>query len=126
MTGLLAQTNATIREAERRQREARDRESQLRRPVKLIDQLLQELEELNLKGMKRVPMAYEPRLDEIVSLVAPTPAVVDYLGNVKVKVAIPKLMDALYAIEEAVFNERLGPAIEPGEDSFPSDLFTAA
>jgi hypothetical protein len=126
MTGLLAQTNATIREAERRQREARDRESRLRRPVRLIDQLLQELEELNLKGMKRVPMAYEPRLDEIVGLVAPTPAVVDHLSNVKVKVAIPKLMDALYAIEEAVFVERLGAAIEPDAESFPSDLFTAA
>lgn len=126
MTGLLAQTNATIREAERRQREARERESRLRRPVRLIDQLLQELEELNLKGMKRVPMAYEPRLDEIVSLVAPTPSVLDYLGNVKVKVAIPKLMDALYAIEEAVFNERLGHAIVPDEEPFPSDLFTAA
>ncbi|HSO93670.1 MAG TPA: hypothetical protein VLS53_04270 [Candidatus Dormibacteraeota bacterium] len=126
MTGLLAQTNATIREAERRQREARDRESQLRRPVRLIDQLLQELEELNLKGMKRVPMAYEPRLDEIVSLVAPTPTVVNHLSNVKVKVAIPKLMDALYAIEEAVFEERLGPAILSDEDTFPSDLFTAA
>lgn len=126
MTGLLAQTNATIREAERRQREARDRQSQLRRPVRLIDQLLQELEELNLKGMKRVPMAYEPRLDEILSLVAPNPAVADHVGNVKVKVAIPKLMDALYAIEEAVFVERLGPVVEPEEEAFRSDLFTAA
>lgn len=126
MTGLLAQTNATIRDAERRQREARARESQLRRPVRLIDGLLQELEELNLKGMKRVPMAYEPRLEEIVSLVAPTAAVGDALANVKVKVAIPKLMDALYAIEEAVFTERLGPPIDREAEDFSSDLFTAA
>jgi hypothetical protein len=126
MNGLLAQTNATIREAERRQREARARELEVRRPVRLIDGLLHELEELNLKGMKRVPMAYEPRLEEIVSLVAPTPAVGDYLSNVKVKVAIPKLMDALYAIEEAVFTERLGAAVEAEADEFSSDLFTAA
>ena len=126
MTGLLAQTNATIRDAERRQREARARESQLRRPVRLIDRLLQELEELNLKGLKRVPMAYEPRLDEIVSLVAPSPAVGSHLANVKVKVAIPKLMDALYAIEEAVFTERLGPAIQPDPAEFSSDLSSAA
>ncbi len=125
MTGLLAQTNATIRDAERRQREARARELELRKPVQLIDRLLQELEELNLKGFKRVPMAYEPRLVEIVSLVAPTPAVGDYLANVKVKVAIPKLMDALYGIEEAVFTQRLGPA-DPDADDFSSDLFTAA
>jgi hypothetical protein len=126
MNGLLAQTNATIREAEQRQREARARATELRRPVRLIDRLLEELEELNLKGMKRVPMAYEPRLLEIVGLVSPTPEVADHLGNVKVKVAIPKLMDALYAIEEAVFMERLGPAIVPEEDPFSSDLFTAA
>jgi hypothetical protein len=126
MTGLLAQTNAHIREAERRQRELKAREDRIRRPVHLIDQLLQELEELNLKGMKRVPIAYEPRLDEIARLVAPTPAIVDYLANVKVKVAIPKLMDALYGIEEAVFAERLGPAVDPDADAFSSDLFTAA
>ena len=126
MTGLLAQTNATIRDAERRQREARMKESQLRRPVRLIDRLLQEMEELNLKGMKRDPMAYEPRLEEIVSLVTPTPTVDSHLANVKVKVAIPKLMDALYAIEEAVFSERLGSAIEPDTAEFGSDLFTAA
>jgi len=126
VTGLLAQTNATIREAERRQREARARESQMRRPVRLIDGLLQELEELNLKGMKRVPMAYEPRLEEIVSLVAPTVGGGEYLANVKVKVAIPKLMDALYAIEEAVFTERLGPPIDREAEHFSSDLFTAA
>jgi hypothetical protein len=126
MTGLLAQTNAHIREAEQRQREAKAREIRLRRPVHLIDQLLQEMEELNLKGMKRVPIAYEPRLDEIVSLVAPTPAIVDDLANVKVKVAIPKLMDALYAIEESVFAERQGPPVDPDADSFSSDLFTAA
>ena len=126
MTGLLAQTNATIRDAERRQREARVKESQLRRPVRLIDRLLQEMEELNLKGMKRVPIAYEPRLEEIVSLVTPTPTVDSHLANVKVKVAIPKLMDALYAIEEAVFTERLGPAIQPDPAEFSSDLFSAA
>ncbi|MDQ6885320.1 MAG: hypothetical protein M3077_13970 [Candidatus Dormibacteraeota bacterium] len=126
MTGLLAQTNATIRDAERRQREARARELELRKPVRLIDRLLQELEELNLKGMKRVPLAYEPRLEEIVSLVAPTPAVGDYLANVKVKVAIPKLMDALYGIEEAVFMQRLGASADSDADDFSSDLFTAA
>src|SRR5213596_3575538 len=71
MTGLLAQTNAYIRNAEQQHRDSKARQDQLRRPVQLIDRLLQELEELNLKGMKRVPVSYEPRLEEILTLVAP-------------------------------------------------------
>src|ERR671935_213354 len=70
MTGLLAQTNAYIRDAEQRHRDYKARQDQLRRPVQLIDRLLQELEEMNLKGMKRVPVSYEPRLEEILELAA--------------------------------------------------------
>src|SRR5207237_781390 len=68
MTGLLAKTNAHIRDAEREYRDLKARQDRLRRPVQLIDRLLQELEELNLKGMKRVPISYEPRPDEILDL----------------------------------------------------------
>src|SRR5438132_1078475 len=71
MTGLIAQTNANIRDAERQYRDLKARQDRLRRPVQLIDRLLQELEELNLKGMKRVPISYEPRLEEIPALVGP-------------------------------------------------------
>lgn len=125
MTGLLAQTNAYIRDAERRHRDAKAQADRLRRPVALIDRLLQELEELNLKGMKRVPMVYEPRLDEIVRLVSTRPSIAEHLANIKVKVGIPKLMDALFAVEEALFTERHGPA-DIEDDRFNSDLFTAA
>src|SRR5207245_1639317 len=62
MTGLLAQTNAYIRDAERQHRDLKARQDEVRRPIQLIDRLLQELEEMNLKGMKRVPTSYEPRL----------------------------------------------------------------
>ena len=88
MTGLLAQTNAYIRDAERQHRDQKARENQVRRPIQLIDRLLQELEELNLKGMKRVPTSYEPRLDEILGLVRPIGSMPDQLANIKVKVWI--------------------------------------
>ena len=126
MTGLLAQTNAYIRNAERESRDLKARQDQLRKPVQLIDRLLQELEELNLKGMKRVPMSYEPRLEEILALVNPIGPMPDQVANIKVKVGITKLMDALFAVEEALFMERRGPSIELDTETFESGLFTAA
>jgi hypothetical protein len=126
MTGLLAQTNAYIRNAERQHRDLKARQDQLRRPVQLIDRLLEELEELNLKGMKRVPVSYEPRLDEILTLVAPIQSNPDQLVNIKVKVGIPKLMDALFAIEEALFTERRGSSLDSDIEPFDNNLFTAA
>jgi hypothetical protein len=126
MTGLLAQTNAYIRDAERQSKDLKARQDQVRRPVQLIDQLLQELEELNLKGFKRVPMAYEPRLEEILRLVGPVRSLADDLANIKVKVGISKLMDALFAVEEALFTERHGPAVDADVPSYDHALYSAA
>ena len=126
MTGLLAQTNAYIRNAEQQHRDSKARQDQLRRPVQLIDRLLQELEELNLKGMKRVPVSYEPRLEEILTLVAPVQSNPDQLLNIKVKVGIPKLMDALFAIEETLFTERRGQSLDSDIEPFDNNLITAA
>jgi len=126
MTGLLAQTNAYIRDAERQSKDLKARQDQVRRPVQLIDQLLQELEELNLKGFKRVPMAYEPRLEEILRLVGPVRSLADDLANIKVKVGISKLMDALFAVEEALFTERHGPAVDADVASYDNTLYSAA
>lgn len=126
MTGLLAQTNAYIRDAERQHRDYKARQNEVRRPIQLIDRLLQELEEMNLKGMKRVPVSYEPRLEEILGLVGPMPSVAEDLANIKVKVGISKLMDALFALEEALFTERRGPSIDADADTFESPFFSAA
>jgi hypothetical protein len=126
MTGLLAQTNANIRESERQYRDLKARQEQLRRPVQLIDRLLQELEELNLKGMKRVPISYEGRLEEILALVGPIGSIPEQLANIKVKVGISKLMDALFAVEEALFVERHGPVVDRDGDTFESSFYTAA
>ena len=126
MTGLLAQTNAYIRDAEQQHRDLKARQDQVRRPIQLIDRLLQELEEMNLKGMKRVPISYEARLDEILTLVSPITAMPDQVANIKVKVGIAKLMDALFAVEEALFSERNGIPVEPEVETFDGALFTAA
>jgi hypothetical protein len=112
--------------AEERHRTAKARQDQVRRPIQLIDRLLQELEELNLRGMKRVPMAYEGRLEEILRLVGPIQPISEQLANIKVKVGITKLMDALFAVEETLFTERHGPSIDVEPDSFDPGLYTAA
>jgi hypothetical protein len=116
MTGLLAQTNASIRDAERRHREARAREEDLKRPVLAIDRMIQDLEELNLKGQKRVPLTYEARLRELLDLIGPRPGIQPALDNLKVKIGIPKLMDALFAVEEAYLTERKGPSLDDPDD----------
>jgi hypothetical protein len=126
MTGLLAQTNAYIRDAERQHRDLKARQDQVRRPIQLIDRLLLELEEMNLKGMKRVPISYEPRLEEILTLVSPIAPMPDQIANIKVKVGIAKLMDALFAVEETLFSERNGIPAEPEPETFDGGLFTAA
>jgi hypothetical protein len=128
MTGLLAQTNAYIRDAEQQHRDLKARQDKVRRPIQLIDRLLQELEEMNLKGMKRVPTSYELRLEEILTLISPITPMPDQVVNIKVKVGIAKLMDALFAVEEALFSERNGTPIpvEPEAETFDGGLFTAA
>ncbi len=126
MMGLLAQTNAYIREAEQRHRQTKALEHKLKRPITLIDGLLQDLEELNLKGQKRVPLAYESRLSEIVELVPSAPGLADAVANLKVKIGIGKLMDALFAVEEELFSQRYGSSYEPEGADLGSDLVTAA
>lgn len=121
MTGLLAQTNATIREAERRALEVKSHRDVQRRPIVMIDRLLQDLEELNLRGFKRVPLAFEPRLTSLAGVLRGTPSttVTASLENLKVKIGIGRLMDALFTIEEALFVDRHGPALD---DDFTGDL----
>src|SRR6202158_280440 len=126
MTGIIAQTNASIRDAERQYRDLKARKDEVRRPVQLIDRLLQELEELNLKGFKRVPMSYEPRLEEILRLVGPGQSLAEDLGNLKVRVGISKRMDALFAVEEALFTERHGPSPDADVHSYDNALYSAA
>lgn len=113
---MLAQTNYEIRQAERRHHERKVENDQLRQPIVVIDQMLQELEELNLRGMKRVPLSYEDRLSRLAAMVAGVPNANGALENLKVKIGIGKLMDALFALQEALFARRRGPIFEPGDD----------
>ncbi len=50
----------------------------------------------------------------------------DQIANIKVKVGIAKLMDALFAVEETLFSARRGLPVEPEAETFDGGLFTAA
>lgn len=114
--GMLAQTNVEIREAERRFRARKQEDDRLRRPIVVIDAMLQQLEELNLRGMKRVPLSYEERLRSLVAMVADVCSCGPALEKVKVKIGIPKLMDALFALQAALFAQRNGGVYQADDD----------
>jgi len=91
-----------IRDIELAQRERRRREEQradLRRPIEEIDQLLTELEELQLAGRRRVPVAWSARLARLLEM---TPAQCRY--RLRERTAIGRLMDALFRMQDRLFD----------------------
>jgi len=112
---VLQATNAEIRrraQAEQRRREQR-RRAQL--PVRRIDALIAELEELHLAGRKRVPETFDRRLE---ALNATLPA--DCRTELRSKITIVHLMDRLYAIQDCLFR-RLSGRAAGGDNSAAED-----
>jgi hypothetical protein len=102
-------TSDEIREAMlRQQRQGRERRRALR-PIRLIDALLEDLEELHLAGRQRVPATVEPRLTE---LEAALPA--ELHRELPTRVTIVHLMDILYDIQDALLS-RKAPGRGPGD-----------
>ncbi|TMC62963.1 MAG: hypothetical protein E6J16_10605 [Chloroflexota bacterium] len=63
--GFMAQANAEIRAAQQRHEIDTARRWRLGRPMRVIDELINDLEILNLKRVYRVPLSYESRLFEL-------------------------------------------------------------
>ena len=63
-------------------------------PVRLIDALIADLEELHLTDRKRVPPSYEARLSELTAILPP-----DVRQELRSRVTIVHLMDRLYEIQ---------------------------
>jgi len=102
MRGFVAQANAEIRAAEAPHQHRKAERQRLRRPIALIDGLINDLEVLNLRGAMRVPLSYEPRLLQIRALLREAVSV-DQLDDLRTRVRPDKLMDNLYTLEEALF-----------------------
>lgn len=96
---------------EKRQREER-RLAAL--PVRTIDALLAELEELHLEGRKRVPETYDGRLDALLATLPP-----DCRLQLRSRITIVHLMDRLYAIQDRLLSRRAARLEAEEEELLP-------
>lgn len=84
----------------------RSRLARVALPLRLADELLDDLERLNLTGRRRVPLAWEAR---IARLVAAIPGEVRALPELRTNVLATRLMDGIYEIEDGLLDLKLGP-----------------
>ena len=103
VSGFLSQACVEIREAEAEHHSQKAKRRLFRQPIEAIDLLINSLEEMNLKGVSRVPLSYEPRLLQLRAMVAGAGPTVEQLDGLRTRVRIGRLMDSLYAVQEVLF-----------------------
>jgi hypothetical protein len=119
----LQATNADIRRRMQHERRLREERRLAALPIRTIDALLAELEELHLDGRKRVPETFDPRFE---ALMATLPS--DCRLELRSRITIVHLMDRLYAIQDRLLSQRTegrsalrdasNASGEAGEDDF--------
>lgn len=100
--GFMAQANAEIRAAQHRHEIDTARRWRLGRPMRVIDELINDLEILNLKRVYRVPLSYESRLLHVRVILDDAGVQSSELEGVPTRIRIVRLMDQLYAIQESL------------------------
>ena len=109
MIGPLGTANHEIREAERR--DQRRRQARLAEPRRLTDELLGQLEELNLDGVRVVPHSYDPGLAEIRSQLAGWPGLgTRLLERLQSGTRTAELIETVFMIQEVI----APPILPPG------------
>jgi hypothetical protein len=98
--GFMALANAEIRAAQQRHEIDTARRWRLGRPMRVIDELINDLEILNLKRVYRVPLSYESRLVRLRVILDDAGVPATELDGVRTRIRIVRLMDHLYAIQE--------------------------
>jgi hypothetical protein len=101
--GFMAQANAEIRSAQQRHQLQRAERYRRGRPIAFIDGLINDLETLNLKRVSRAPLSYEGRLRQLRVLLNDSAVPSGQLERLRTRIGIVKLMDAVYAIQEVLF-----------------------
>ena len=84
----------------------RQQEHRLAIPMRLTDRLLEDLEQLNLAGRRRVPIEWEPRLAR---LAASIPGEVRDLPDLRTRVLPTRLMDSLFELQDRLLDLKVGP-----------------
>jgi hypothetical protein len=99
--GPLGTANYEIREAERRDEQRR--RARLSEPRRLTDQLLEQLEELNLDGVRIVPGSYDPGLAEIRSHLVGCPGIgTRLLERLQSGTRTAELIETVFTIQEYI------------------------
>jgi hypothetical protein len=98
---LLEDTVQAIREAdlERRRRLAERR--RLHRPVARVDQILQELEEIHLRGGIKVPAVTIAKIERLLETLPP-----ECPTEFPLRTTITRVMDHLYAIQDCLLSRK--------------------
>ncbi|HXA27880.1 MAG TPA: hypothetical protein VN193_03945 [Candidatus Angelobacter sp.] len=115
MTALEA-ANAEIRRRAQHEQRRREQRRQAQLPVRTIDALIAELEELHLRGRKRVPEDFDHRL-EALNATLPEDCRSEELRS---KITIVHLMDRLYGIQDCLFRRQPG-RVQAGDGSEDED-----
>jgi hypothetical protein len=113
----LEAANAEIRRRAQHDRRRREQRRLAELPVRTIDALIAELEELHLHGRKRVPESLDDRLEAL------NAALPEDCRNpdLRSKITIVHLMDRLYAIQDCLFRRLPGRAAAAGGPGDGSD-----
>jgi len=99
--GPLGTANHEIREAERIDQERR--RALLTEPRRLTDQLLGQLEELNLDGVRIVPGSYDPGLEEIRNHLVGWPGIgARLLQRLQSGTRTAELIETVFTIQEVI------------------------
>jgi hypothetical protein len=115
MAGPLASANREIREAELADHARKL--ARLKRPRRLTDQLLEQLEELNLDDVSEVPARLGPNLEELAEAVREWPQIEGRFGSrLRPGVRTSDLIDTIFSIQEI-----LTPPVAPGRPEIEAD-----
>ena len=75
-------------------------------PLRLIDEMLEDLEQLNLGGRRRVPPSWDARLARFFPLL---PAEIHDVPDLRSNIATTRLMDRLYHLQDLLLDIKVGP-----------------
>ncbi|GAC1656494.1 MAG: hypothetical protein NVS9B1_12010 [Candidatus Dormibacteraceae bacterium] len=75
-------------------------------PLRVIDEMLEDLEQLNLVGRRRVPMTWDSRLASVHTML---PAEIHEVPDLRSNIATTRLMDRLYHLQDLLLDIKVGP-----------------
>lgn len=106
----LQSTNDQIIAGIRRRRQEAAARRRAEQPIRVIDVLLEELEELHLAGRKRVPDSFDLRLEKLNGTVPG-----ELRQELRSRITIVHLMDRLYEMQDALLQRKAGGLVEADE-----------